>query len=151
MRGNRKRQLARQKNKQIEDKMSEERKERKHQRWAKGKAEELAKALQGSPEGTKAAETLKAKRGVARRKEQANYQKTRSRASTRNGGKTKANSGRTTGKAGAVNRWLEQARAGLRCTSLSRKEGEEHDRDAEESGVWMPRLRTDTQGHSTGV
>jgi len=89
MRGNRKKQLVRQKSKEIEDKRSEERKERKHQRWAEGKAEELAKALQLSPEGRKAAATLKAKRGVARRKEQANYQKTRSRASTRMGGRRK--------------------------------------------------------------
>jgi len=89
MRGNRKKQLVRQKSKEIEDKRSEEKKERKHQRWAKGKAEELAKALQRSPAGRKAAETRKAKRGVARRKEQANYQKTRSRASTRMGGRRK--------------------------------------------------------------
>ena len=89
MRGNRKKHLVRQKSTEIEDKRSEERKERKHQRWAKGKAEELAKALQRSPEGRKAAESLKAKRGVARRKQQANYQKTRSRASTRMGGRRK--------------------------------------------------------------
>ena len=89
MRGHRKEQLVRQKSKEIEDKRSEERKERKHQRWAKGKAEELAKALQRSPEGRKAAENLKAKSGVARRKQQANYQKTRSRASTRMGGRRK--------------------------------------------------------------
>lgn len=89
MRGNSKKQLVRQKSKEIEDKRSEEKKERKHQRWAKGKAEELAKAIQRSPAGKKAAENLKAKRAVARRKEQANYQKTRARASMRMGGRRK--------------------------------------------------------------
>ena len=89
MRGHRKKQLVRQKSKELEDKRSEEKKEKKHQRWAKGKAEELAKAVQRSPAGKKAAETLKAKRAVARTKEQANYQKTRSRASTRMGGRRK--------------------------------------------------------------
>ena len=89
MRGNRKKQLVRQKSKEIEDKRSEEKKEKKHQRWAKGKAEELAKAVQRSPAGKKAAETRKAKRVIARRQEQANYQKTRARASTRIGGRRK--------------------------------------------------------------
>jgi hypothetical protein len=89
MRGNKKGQLVREQRKELEDKRSEESKDRQNQRRAKGKAEELAKAIQGSPEGKKAAETLKAKRGVAQRKEQANYQKTRSRASTRMGGRRK--------------------------------------------------------------
>ncbi len=89
MRGKRKKQLVREQRKEIEDKRSEESKERKNQRRAKGKAEELAEALQRSPAGKKAAETLKAKRGVARTKEQADYQKTRARASTRMGGRRK--------------------------------------------------------------
>ena len=49
---------------------------RKEKRKAKGKAEEIAKAIKRSPAGKKAAEALKAKRGIARRKEQANYQET---------------------------------------------------------------------------
>ena len=89
MRGNSKNRLVREQRKEVEDKRSEASKERNSQRRAKGKAEELAEALQRSPAGKKAAETLKAKRGVARTKEQANYQKTRARALTRMGGRRK--------------------------------------------------------------
>jgi hypothetical protein len=62
---------------------------RKENRKEKGRAEDVAKAIQRSPEGRKAAATLKTKRGIARKKEQANYQKTRSRAGTRMGGRKK--------------------------------------------------------------
>ena len=89
MRGNNKKQLIREQRKELEDKRSEVSKERKNQRRLKGKAEELAKAIQHTPAGKKAAETRKTKRGITRKQEQANYQKTRSRAATRMGGKTK--------------------------------------------------------------
>ena len=55
----------------------------------KGKAEDLAKAIKRTPAGKKAAEALKEKRGVAGKQEQANYQKTRTRASARMGGRRK--------------------------------------------------------------
>jgi hypothetical protein len=58
-------------------------------RKEKGRAEDFAKAIQRSPAGKKAAETLKEKRGIARKQEQANYQKTRARVSTRMGGRRK--------------------------------------------------------------
>ena len=62
---------------------------RKEKRKAKGKAERIAKAIEDSPAGRKSAETLKEKRGTARKKEQANYQKTRARAAARMGGRRK--------------------------------------------------------------
>ena len=89
MRGTRKQQLAREQRKELEDQRSQTSWDRKNQRQTKGKAEELAKAIQRSPEGKQAAESQKAKRGIARKKEQANYQKTRARASTRMGGRRK--------------------------------------------------------------
>ena len=89
MRGNKKKQLVREQRKELEDKRSEESKERKNQRRAKGKAEELAEAIQRSPAGKKAAKTAKAKRVIAQRKEQANYQRTNARAATRMGGRRK--------------------------------------------------------------
>ncbi len=70
-------------------KRSAESKVRKETRKAKGKAEATAKAIQRSPAGRKAAETLKSKRGEARKKEQANYQKTTARAAARTGGRRK--------------------------------------------------------------
>jgi hypothetical protein len=62
---------------------------RKAKRKEKGKAEDIAKAIERSPAGKKASETLKETRGIARKKEQANYQKTRSRAGARMGGRRK--------------------------------------------------------------
>jgi len=89
MRGNKKRQLVQGQRRALEDMRSAEGKLRKEKRKAKGKAEEIVKAIKRSPAGKKAAETLKAKRGVAKKKEQANYQKTRGRASARMGGRRK--------------------------------------------------------------
>ena len=62
---------------------------RKEKRREKGKAEDVARAIKRSPEGKRAAETLKTKRGIARRKEQANYQEAMARAGTRMGGRRK--------------------------------------------------------------
>jgi len=89
MRGNKRDQLMHEERKAPEKKRSAESKLRKQKRKAKGKAEEIAKAIKRSPEGKKAAQTLKAKRGIAKKKEQANYQKTRTRASARLGGRRK--------------------------------------------------------------
>lgn len=89
MRASKRKQLVQQQRKALEEKRSAESKVRKEKRKAKGKAEEIAKAITRSPAGKKAAEALKAKRGVARKKEQANYQKTRARASARIGGRRK--------------------------------------------------------------
>lgn len=89
MRGNKRDQLMHEERKILEQKRSAEGKVRKEKRKAKGKTEEIAKAIQRSPAGKKDAETLKTKRGVARKKEQANYQKTRARASARMGGRRK--------------------------------------------------------------
>jgi hypothetical protein len=75
--------------KALEQKRSAESRDRKEIRKIKGRAEEIAKAIERSPAGKRAAETLKEKRGTARKKEQANYQKTRARASARIGGRRK--------------------------------------------------------------
>lgn len=89
MRGNKRGQLKHEQRQVLEQKRSAESKVRKAKRKAKGQAEELAQAIQGSPAGRKAAATVKAKRGLARKKEQANYQKTSARAATRLGGRRK--------------------------------------------------------------
>jgi hypothetical protein len=89
MRGNKKNQLMREERKALEQTRSAASKVRKEKRKEKGKAEEIAKAIKRSPAGKKAAETLKEKRGLAREREQANYQKTRARAATRLGGRRK--------------------------------------------------------------
>jgi len=73
----------------TKEKRSAEHKVRKAKSAVKGKAEETARIQKRSPEGKLAAETLKEKRGTARKKEQANYQKTRARAATRIGGRRK--------------------------------------------------------------
>ena len=89
MRGNKKRQLVQGQRRALEDKRSAESKLRKEKRKAKGKAAEIAKAVKRSPAGKKAAKILAEKRGLARKKEQANYQKTGARAATRIGGRRK--------------------------------------------------------------
>ena len=89
MRGKKNKQLVQEQRKALEEKRSAESKVRKEKRKAKGKAEEIAKAIQRSPAGKKAAEILKEKRTTARKKEQSNYQKTRTRASARMGGRRK--------------------------------------------------------------
>ena len=89
MRGNKKRQLVREQRKELDAKRSELSKERKEKRKKERRAEEAAKAIQRSPAGKKAAETLTAKRGIAQRKQQANYQKTSARAAARMGGRRK--------------------------------------------------------------
>lgn len=73
----------------LEAKRSAISKQRKEKRREKGKAADLARAIRRSPEGKRTAETLKEKRGIARKKEQANYQKTKARAATRLGGRRK--------------------------------------------------------------
>ncbi len=89
MRANKKKQLAQKQRKVLEEKRAAESKARKEKRKAKGKAEEIAKAIKRSSAGRQAAETLKEKRGIARKKEQTNYQKSRTRASARMGGRRK--------------------------------------------------------------
>jgi hypothetical protein len=89
MRGNKRNQLVHDDRKALEQKRSAESKVRKEKRKAKGKAEEIARAIEHSPAGRKAAAILKAKRGLAKDKEQANYQKHRARSATRLGGRRK--------------------------------------------------------------
>jgi hypothetical protein len=89
MRGNKKRQLVREQRKELDVKRSAVSKERSEKRKTEHRAEDAANAIQRSPAGKQAAETLTAKRGIARRKQQANYQKRIARASTRMGGRRK--------------------------------------------------------------
>ena len=89
MRGNKRGQRGHEQREALEQKRSAESKARKEKRKEKGKAEDVARAIKRSPAGEKAAQALKEKRGIARKKEQANYQKTRTRASTRMGGRSK--------------------------------------------------------------
>ena len=89
MRGNTRGHLIHEQREGLEQKRSAESRARKEKRREKGRAEDIARAIKRSPAGKKAAETLKTKRGIARRKEQANYQKTRARVSTRLGGRRK--------------------------------------------------------------
>ena len=98
MRANKKKQLAQKQRKVLEEKRTAESKARKEKRKAKGKTEEIAKAIQRSPAGRQAAETLKEKRGIARKKEQANYQKHRARSATRLGGRRKQTQAELHGK-----------------------------------------------------
>ena len=84
--------------KALEAKRSDVSKLRKAKRKEKGQAEDIARAIERSPAGKKAAEIQKAKRGIARKQEQANYQKTRSRAGTRMEGRRKQIQGGLRGK-----------------------------------------------------
>ena len=89
MRTSKREKLVHAQREELEAKSSAVSKLRKEKRREKGKAADIAKAIQLSPEGRKTAETLKTKRGVARRKEQANYQEAMARAGTRLGGRRK--------------------------------------------------------------
>jgi hypothetical protein len=89
MRANKKKQSAQKQRKPLEAKTSAASKARKEKRKAQGKAQDIVEAIKRSPAGRRAAETLKAKRGIAGKKEQANYQKSRTRASGRMGGRRK--------------------------------------------------------------
>ena len=100
MRGNKRDQLMHEQRKALEQKRSAESKARKEKRKEKGKAEDIARAINRSPAGKKAAEALKEKGGIARQKEQANYQKTRARASARMGGRRKQIQGELRDKLG---------------------------------------------------
>jgi hypothetical protein len=93
MRTSNREQLVNAQRKALDAKRSTVSKLRKEKRKAEGRTREIAKAIKRSPKGKKAAESMKAKRGIARKKEQANYQKSRTRASARMGEK-KANPGR---------------------------------------------------------
>ena len=84
--------------KALEAKRSTVSKLRKEKRKEKGKAEDVATAIQRSPAGKRATAILKTKRGIARKQEQANYQKTRSRAGTRLEGRRKQIQGGLRGK-----------------------------------------------------
>lgn len=89
VRASERRQSVVQQRKATKGKRSTESRARKEKRKATGKAEDIVRAIQRSPAGKKAAETLKETRGIARRKEQANYQKTRARLGARMGGRRK--------------------------------------------------------------
>jgi hypothetical protein len=89
MRTSKREQLVIAQRKALEANRSTLSKLRKAKRKEEGKAEDAAKAVKRSPAGKKAAETLKTKRGIARKQEQANYKKTRTRASARLGGRRK--------------------------------------------------------------
>lgn len=89
VRASKKRRSVVQQREATKEKRSTESKVRRDKRKEKGKAEDVAKAIKCSPVGKAAAETLKTKRGVARKQEQMNYQKTRARASARLGGRRK--------------------------------------------------------------
>ena len=79
----------REQRKTLEAKRSTVSKLRKEKRKAEGRAQEIAKAIKRSPAGKKVAKALKETRGIARKKEQANYQKTKARSATRMGGRRK--------------------------------------------------------------
>ena len=89
MRTSKKEQLVFAQRKGLEAKRSAISKLRKEKRKEKGEVADIAKAIQRSPAGKKAAEALKARRGIARKKEQANYQETMARAGARLGGRRK--------------------------------------------------------------
>jgi hypothetical protein len=89
MRTSKREKLVHAQREELEAKRSAVSRLRKEKRREKGKVEDIARAIRRSPEGRKAAEALTTKRGIARRQEQANYQKTRSRAGTRMGGRKK--------------------------------------------------------------
>jgi hypothetical protein len=84
--------------KELEAKRSAISRLRKEKRKGKGRAEEIAKAIKRSPAGKRATAILKTKRGIARKQEQANYQKTRSRAGTRMEGRRKQIQGELRGR-----------------------------------------------------
>lgn len=73
----------------TKEKRSTASKLRREKRKAKGKAEDIMRAIKRSPAGKKAAGALKEKRGTARKKEQANYQEIKARVATRMGGRRK--------------------------------------------------------------
>jgi hypothetical protein len=89
VRASKKRQSVMQQREAAKEKRAAESKLRRDKRKEKGTAEDVAKAIKRSPGGKAAAESLKLKRRVARKQEQMNYQKTRTRASARLGGRRK--------------------------------------------------------------
>ncbi len=89
MRTSKREQLVIAQRKALEAKRATVSRLRKAKRKEKGKAEDLAKAIKRSPAGKKAAAPLKTKRRIARKQEEANYKKTRARASARLGGRRK--------------------------------------------------------------
>ena len=89
MRTSKREKLVHAERKALEQKRSAVSRARREKRKEKGRAEDLAKAIQRSPAGKRATAILKTKRGIARKQEQANYQKTRARAGTRMGGRRK--------------------------------------------------------------
>jgi hypothetical protein len=89
MRTSKREKLVSAQRKAIEAKRSTISRLRKEKRKEKGRAADIAKAIKRSPEGKKAAETLKTKRGIARRGEQANYREALARAGARMGGRRK--------------------------------------------------------------
>jgi hypothetical protein len=89
MRTGKRQQFVSAERKALEQERSARSKARREKRKEKGRAEETAEAIQRSPAGRKAAETLKEKSGMARKQEQANYQKTKARSATRLGGRRK--------------------------------------------------------------
>ena len=89
MRTSKKKQLNGAERKALEGKRSAESRARRAKRKEKGKAEDIVQAIRRSPEGRKAAATLLVKRGIAKKKEQANFQKSKARSASRMGGRRK--------------------------------------------------------------
>ena len=89
VRASKRKRLVMEQRKATTEKRGADRKVRKEKRAVRGKAEEIARAERRSPEGQMAAEIVKERRGTARKKEQANYQKTGARAVARMGGRRK--------------------------------------------------------------
>jgi hypothetical protein len=89
VRASKRKQLVMEQREAAKEKRSADSKVKKQKRKAKDKAEKIAKAVKRSAAAKEAAETLKEKRTIRRKKEQANYQKTRARASARMGGRRK--------------------------------------------------------------
>jgi len=89
VRARKRKQFGMKQRKATNEKRSAKSNVRKEKRAAKGKAEEIARAKERSPEGKKAAKTLKEKRRIVREKEQAHYQETQARGSARMGGRRK--------------------------------------------------------------
>jgi hypothetical protein len=89
VRGSKRKRFVMEQRKAAKEKRAAESKVGKEKRAAKGKAGGIARAKQRSPEGKKAAESLKETRKIVREKEQAHYQKTLARGSARMGGRRK--------------------------------------------------------------
>ena len=105
MRGNKRNQLMHAERKVLEQNRSGESKVRKEKRKAKGKAAEIAKAIQRSPAGRKAAETLTEKRRLAQRARAGELPEAPGEIGSAIGRKKKANPGRAARQDRRVRPW----------------------------------------------